>query len=114
MWYNPPKRHIMDNGEGRMIRPDAAKWNQTLAELRRQSVEAEHPRTRERFLALYMIGSGQTNASQWSAEIERADATVLRWVHTYNERGPEALVYRRTGGRPPLFAQKRSRKSCGR
>jgi transposase len=97
-----------------MIRPDIAKWEQSLAELRRLSVEAEHPRTRERFLALYLIGSGQTNAAQWSAETKRADATVLRWVHTYNESGPDALTYRRTGGRPPLFAQKRSNTSSGR
>jgi transposase len=94
-----------------MIRPDTAKWNQTLAELRRLSVEAEHPRTRERFLALYLIGSGQTNATRWSAEIKRADATVMGWVHTYNESGPAALTYRRSGGRPPLFAQNRWTKS---
>ena len=36
-----------------MIRPETDKWGQTLADLRRLSVEAEHPRTRERFLALY-------------------------------------------------------------
>ena len=40
-----------------MVRPDVAKWGQSLSDLRRLSVEAEHPRTRERFLALFMIGS---------------------------------------------------------
>ncbi|MBK8796848.1 MAG: hypothetical protein IPM07_11010 [Anaerolineales bacterium] len=29
-----------------MVRPDLAKWEQTLADLRRLSVAAEHPRTR--------------------------------------------------------------------
>ena len=86
-----------------MIRPETTKWGQTLADLRRLSVEAEHPRTRERFLALYLIGSQQTNATQWAEEIERDDNTVMSWVHTYNTLGPEALSYRRTGGRPPFY-----------
>lgn len=97
-----------------MVRPDTAKWNQTLADLRRLSVEAEHPRTRERFLALYLIGSGQTNATKWSSEIERSDATVQRWVHWYNKQGPEALTYRRSGGRPPLSAKNTSTNSSAR
>lgn len=97
-----------------MLRPDTAKWDQTLAELRRLSVEAAHPRTRERFLALYLIGSGQTNATQWSNEIGRSDATVQQWVHWYNERGPDALTYRRSGGRPPLFVQNKSTNSSAR
>jgi hypothetical protein len=34
------------------------------------------------FLALYRIGSGQTNATQWAIESGRDDNTVMRWVHT--------------------------------
>ena len=94
-----------------MIRPNVAKWNQTVADLRRLSIEADHPRSRERFLALYMIASGHRNAAQWAAEIGRTDETVLGWVHTYNTEGPDTLAYRRTGGRAPLFCQSRSRKS---
>ena len=90
-----------------MIRPKTAKWAQSAADLRRLAVEAEHPRTRERFLALYMIVSGKTNASEWSVEIGRDDDTVIGWVHTYNKSGPEALHYRRTGGRSPLLAKNR-------
>jgi transposase len=26
----------------------------------------------------------------------------MGWLHAYNEHGPEALTYQRTGGRPPL------------
>ena len=94
-----------------MIRPDVAKWNQTLSDLRRLSVEAEHPRTRERFLALYMIATKQTNATKWAAEIGRSDESVLSWVRAYNDKGPAALRYRRTGGRPPLFRPSKSSKS---
>jgi transposase len=91
-----------------MVRPDLAKWDQKSDDLRRNATEAEHPRTRERFLALYMIASGQTNATRWSKEIGRTDDTVIGWVHRYNEEGPDSLVYRHTGGHPPLFAQNRS------
>jgi transposase len=94
-----------------MIQPDTAKWGQTPADLRRLAIKAEHPRTRERFLALYMISSHKTNASQWSAEIGRDDNTVIGWVHTYNTDGPEALAYQRTGGRTPFLAQNRSPRS---
>ena len=84
-----------------MIRPDLAKWGQALTDLRTMAVQAKHERTRERFQALYMIGSGQTNATTWPKEIGRNDETILRWIHTYNEGGVEALIYRGTGGRPP-------------
>lgn len=86
-----------------MVRPDTEKWGQTVDELRRLSVEAAHARTRERFQALYMIGSRQTNATQWAKRIGRSDEAVLGWLHAYNEGGPEALRYRRTGGRPPFL-----------
>jgi transposase len=92
-----------------MVRPNMTKWDQTLSDLRRLSVDAKHPRTRERFLALYMIGSQQKNATQWAAEIGRMDDTVLDWVHRYNNEGPEGLTYQRTGGRPPFFRRNKSK-----
>lgn len=97
-----------------MIRPDLAKWEQSLADLRRLSIEAAHPRSRERFLALYMIGSGQMNATQWALHSERSDETVLRWVHVYNQAGPEALHYRHSGGRTPFLPRRRQKPSCVR
>jgi len=94
--------------EAEMVRPDPTKWDQTLADFRRLSIQAEHARTRERFLALYMIGTNQTNATRWADEIGRDDDTVMGWVHTYNQLGPEALYYRRTGGRPPFLPKSKS------
>lgn len=102
----PSEPSVVREG-AKMVRPETAKWGQTLADLRRLSVEAEHARTRERFLALYMIGSERTNAMQWADGIGRDDNTVMGWVHTYNRYGPEALSYRRSGGRPPFFAKSR-------
>ena len=90
-----------------MIMPEVAKWNQTVADLHRLSLEAEHPRSRERFQALYMIASRQSNASRWALQSGRQNQTVMGWVHTYNESGPAALHYQRTGGRPPFLARNR-------
>jgi hypothetical protein len=85
-----------------MVRVDLEKWQQTTDELRRLARDSKHPRTRERFLALYQVATGWS-AMAWAAETERRHSTVLEWICAYNERGPEALVYRRTGGWPPFF-----------
>jgi len=94
-----------------MIRVDMAKWGQTLEDLRLASLHAEHHRSRERFQALYLIASGQFNATTCSAHIGRQDETVLAWVHLYNDRGPNAVAYRRTGGRSPLLTSSRLNRS---
>ena len=86
-----------------MNRPDFAKWGQSPSEIRRLSLEAEHVRSRERYQALYLIGSGQTNATQWAKQIGRNQRTVLEWVRQYNEAGPAGVAYRHSGGRRPLF-----------
>jgi hypothetical protein len=93
-----------------MIHPDFDKWKQDSEMVRRLGIEAEHRRSRERFLALYMIGTGQSNATRWAEETGRNPRTVMEWVHTYNTKGPTALYYHRSGGRAPLFVQKKSSK----
>lgn len=90
-----------------MLRVDTDKWGQSVDDLRRLSVAAPHHRTRERFQALFMIASGQANATTWAERVGRHDETVLGWVHAYNTRGPEALAYRRTGGTAPLLRRTR-------
>jgi len=90
-----------------MVRVEMAKWGQTLEDLRRASVQTAHRRSRERFQALYLIASGQFNATTCAAHIGRQDETVLGWIHRYNEHGPDALTYRRTGGRAPLLTRAR-------
>jgi transposase len=91
-----------------MIRVEMAKWGQTLDDLRLAAVGAPHRRTRERFQALYLIASGRFNATTCAAHVGRRDDTAPGWVHRYNEHGPAALTYRRTGGRSPLFNPGRS------
>ena len=94
-----------------MVRPDFGKWNQTTEDIRRLSIEAEHPRSRERFQALYMIGSEQDNASQWAKSINRQKQTVLGWVHRYNEVGPESIYYQATGGAQPKLSETEKKRS---
>ena len=84
-----------------MLHVDCARWGQTSEDLRRLATGAPHPRTRERFLALYEITQASC-ATRVAPHTHRHPQTVMGWVHAYNERGPAALAYRRTGGRPPF------------
>lgn len=88
-----------------MLRPDFHKWGQTAEDMRQLSIHATHPRSRERYQALYLIGTSQTNATRWAQQINRDDQTVMGWIHLYNREGPEALLYKRTGGHPPFLAR---------
>ena len=88
-----------------MLRPNFNKWDQTSEEIRQLSIKAEHPRSRERFQALYLIGIGQTNSSRLAEEIKRDDQTVMGWIHRYNNEGPDALLYKRSGGHPPFLTR---------
>ena len=65
------------------------------------ALSAPHIRTRERALALLDIAQGGC-ATQVALRTGRRAQTIMGWVHAYNERGPEALAFRRTGGRPPF------------
>ena len=94
-----------------MVRVEMARWGQSLEDLRRLAIQAAHPRTRERFLALAQIADGTDNATTWAARYGRQDETVMKWVHTYNAKGPDALTYRRTGGGAPLLRPKKLRPS---
>jgi hypothetical protein len=97
-----------------MIRPDCVKWNQTADDFRRLVTEAPYPRTRERFLALYQIANGQSNATQWAAQIGRCDESVMGWFHSYNEQGPESLTFCRTAGTAPFFDNRNTATGRGR
>src|ERR1700735_937738 len=86
-----------------MVRVEMQKWGQSLDDLRRLAFQSEHPRPRERLLALSLIADGTHNATSWAAQFGRQDETVLKWVHDYNAQGPRARPYRRSGRPPPLF-----------
>jgi hypothetical protein len=89
-----------------VLRVDYGHWGQTPADLRHLALSALHPRSRERFLALHDIAQGSC-ATEVAERTDRRPHTVMDWLHTYNEHGPEALMYRRTGGRPPFVQRSR-------
>jgi hypothetical protein len=89
-----------------MLHVEHEKWNQTLSDLRHEAVYAKHPRTRERFMALYEIANGGTNAVRWADDNDRHFQSVWTWIHSYNERGPAGVVFRHAGGWTPLFVRK--------
>src|SRR3954465_1179918 len=90
-------------GSGFVLRVEDARWGQTPDDLRHLALSAPHARTRERALALFDITQHRC-ATQVAGRTGRRAHTVMDWVHAYNQGGPDALAFRRTGGRRPLFA----------
>jgi hypothetical protein len=86
-----------------VLRVDYARWGQTPEDLRYLALSAPHARTRERALALFDI-TQHSCATQVAGRTGRRAHTVMDWVHAYNQGGPAALAFRRTGGRRPFFA----------
>jgi hypothetical protein len=86
-----------------VLRVDYARWGQTPEDLRHLAVSAPHARTRERALALFDI-TQHSCATLVAGRTGRRAHTVMDWVHAYNQGGPAALTFRRTGGRRPFFA----------
>jgi hypothetical protein len=84
-----------------MLQVDHKRWGQTAADLRDLALSAIHARSRERFLALHEIVQGYC-ATEVAERTGRRAQTVMNWLHRYNNHGPAALVYQRSGGRPPF------------
>ena len=88
-----------------MIRPNFAQWGQSAEAIGRLSIEAQHERSRERYQALWVIGTGQSHATEWAEQIGRNGRTVMGWVHNYNRLGPASVPYQHSGGRTPFLTQ---------
>ena len=87
-----------------VLRVNHERWGQPGGDLRDLALGSLHARSRERVLAVHEIAQGGC-ASAVAERTGRHPQTVMGWLHRYNEGGPEAVQYRRTGGRPP-FAQR--------
>ena len=100
-------------GSGFVLRVDYARWGGTAEDLRHGALIAPHACTRERALALYEITQGCC-ATRVAGRTGRHPPTIMGGMHADNERGPDALVFRRTGGRPPfaLRSKPASARSC--
>src|ERR1700709_2512389 len=82
----------------RMLCVDYERWGQTPADLRHMALNATHTRTRERLLALHDIVQGEC-ATEVAERTGRRPQTVMDWLHRYNNHGPAAVVFQRSGGR---------------
>lgn len=71
-----------------MLTIKTAAWQQTPEMLKDYALKSEHPRTRERFMALYEITQGQSS-TQMAVQSHRNPQMVMDWVHRYNSGGPE-------------------------
>jgi hypothetical protein len=89
-----------------MLSVDHDKWGQSVSDLRETAVASSHQRTRERFMALYEVADGKSNATSWAVDNGRHFQSVQAWIHVYNEYGPEALCFQHTGGRLPLLTRR--------
>ncbi len=85
-----------------MLKVKCDRWNQSKELLRTEALAAEHPRTRERLMALYEVCEGKS-ATFVGKQTNRNPQTVMEWVHRYNRQGLAALKYQRSGGRNPFF-----------
>ena len=86
-----------------MLVPHPARWQQTACDLLDLALNAKHPRTRERFLALHYLAAHGGGATAYAASTQRDRITVMDWVRKYNQFGPEAMQYIHTGGVAPFF-----------
>ena len=59
-----------------MLTVNWARWSHSKELLRKEALKAEHPRTRERLMALYEISEGK-NATQVAIETKRNPETVI-------------------------------------
>src|SRR4051812_14201623 len=102
-WLSISGGPFLENLSDTVLRVDHDHWSQTQTDLRETVLSAAHPRSPERVLALYDSAQGES-ATQVAKRTGRHPQTVMGWLHTDNEHGPEALRYQRSGGRRKLAA----------
>lgn len=88
-----------------MLKVECSRWGENSEILREKALKATHPRSRERFMALYEISKGKS-ATKIGKQTKRHPQTIMGWVHKYNQEGSSRLVYQHSGGHPPLSLQK--------
>src|SRR4051812_34590769 len=105
-WIGRADSHLITlhrRGSGLVLRVDLARWGQTPEDLRHLALSAPHAGTLDRPLARFAI-THHGSPTQVPGRTGRRAHTVMEWVHAYNQGGPDALAFRRTGGRRPFFA----------
>ncbi|GAC1432878.1 MAG: hypothetical protein NVSMB62_29410 [Acidobacteriaceae bacterium] len=77
-------------------------WQLDLAQVREQLYEAVHPRERERWHAIWLLGQGWSQ-KQVAKALDRDAHTIGDWVETFRQHGPTGLRFEGSGGPPPSW-----------
>lgn len=85
------------------------RWQLDLNQVRERMYEAERPRERERWHALWLVGQGWTQ-DRVAAALERDAHTIGVWIEAFRQRGPEGLRFDPSGGSPPSWARRNARR----
>jgi transposase len=77
-----------------------ARWHLDVTTVRELVYRAGDPRERERWHALWLLARGWS-AAQVAEALGRDPHTVGAWLRAFEEGGPPAVAFERTGGSPP-------------
>ena len=80
-------------------------WELSLSQVRERMYEAERPRERERWHALWLLGQGWSQ-KQVAEALEREAHTIGGWLEAFRQRGPEGLRFDAAGGSPPSWTRR--------
>ena len=83
-------------------------WEMDVSDFRRRLILVPTPRERERWNALWLLAQGWT-ASATAEALERDPHTIGRWVATFGEGGPPALIFEQSRGSPSSSVRKSRR-----
>ncbi len=79
-------------------------WGVDLGQVRQRMYDAPHPRERERWHALWLVGQGWSHV-QIAAALEHDAHTIGNWIEAFRQQGPAGLQYTAHGGAPPSSAR---------
>ena len=75
-------------------------WHVDLRQVRRRMYDAPHPRERERWHALWLVGQGWSQV-QIAHALEHDAHTIGDWIEAFRQQGPASLQFTAHGGAPP-------------
>ena len=75
-------------------------WNLEVGQVRQRMYDAPHPRERERWHALWLLGQGWTQV-QIAHALEHDAHTIGNWIEAFRQQGPAGLQFTAHGGAPP-------------
>jgi transposase len=81
------------------------RWHLDLNQVRKRMYDAERPRERERWHALWLVGQGWTQ-DRIAAALQRDAHTIGLWIEAFRQRGPEGVRFDPSGGSPPSWIRR--------